>query len=79
MVLTEKLRQTLAIVLRCDLASLSENPQRKDFTEWDSLAQLRIIASLEDQFQIEFTDQQVVELSSCQEFVQAVSSLLEER
>lgn len=72
----EKIYLVVAEALNKDVSQLDHAASRQSEEAWDSLGQLRIIAGLEEAFAIEFSDEQVMGLTSLPELRQAVLQLL---
>jgi acyl carrier protein len=58
----EKLLEILSKVLLLDKDKIPDNLRRKDFEPWDSMAHLVIVSEVENEFEIFFEDEEVIEL-----------------
>lgn len=58
----EIVKQVVASVLEMAPSNLPENAGSETLEAWDSVAHMNIVMALEDEFKIQFTDQQMVEL-----------------
>jgi acyl carrier protein len=47
--------------------------ERSDFREWDSLAHVKLIIAIEEEFDVKFSIDQVATISSVDEFRQALA------
>lgn len=65
----------LSDVFQIDLDPSSEDILQHELEEWDSFNHLRLVAELEDVFQITLSDDEIPELTSLQQ----VKALLEQR
>jgi acyl carrier protein len=65
----------LSDVLQVDLDPALEDVMQQDLEEWDSFNHLRLVAELEDVFQITLSDEEIPELTSLQQ----VKALLRQR
>ena len=61
---TERIRMIVSDVLEIDPKRVQEGSQQADFTEWDSLAQLRLVTALEQEFGVRTTMREIAELTS---------------
>ena len=61
---TERIRMIVSDVLEIDPKRVQEGSQQADFTEWDSLAQLRLVTALEQEFGVRPTMREIAELTS---------------
>ena len=60
----EKIKHVLASVLGLDVSAINENSCSIDTIEnWDSLQQIRIVLALEQEFGIEFDDDEISKLT----------------
>lgn len=60
----DKLRQVIADVLQVPVESVVEDSSPATLPQWDSLAHLNLIISLEQEFHVKFTIGEIVELQN---------------
>jgi acyl carrier protein len=58
----DKLLEILSKVLLLDKDKIPDTLRRKDFEPWDSMAHLVIVSEVENEFEIFFEDEEVIEL-----------------
>lgn len=58
----EKLLEILSKVFLLDKDKITDELRRKDFEPWDSMNHLIIVSEIENEFEIFFEDEEVVEL-----------------
>jgi acyl carrier protein len=58
----DKLLEILSKVLLLDTDKITDDIRRKDFEPWDSMAHLVIVSEIENEFEIFFEDEEVIEL-----------------
>lgn len=58
------LKQVIADVLGMEPAAVADDLSMQTAEKWDSLKHMEIVASLEDEFEITFTADQIVEITS---------------
>ncbi|MFW9982257.1 MAG: acyl carrier protein [Candidatus Thorarchaeota archaeon] len=58
----EKLLDILSKVLLLDTDKIPDNLRRKDFEPWDSMNHLIIVSEIENEFEIFFEDEEVVDM-----------------
>lgn len=61
---TERVRMIVSDVLEIEPAQVREDTRQSDLAEWDSLAQLRLVAALEQEFGVRPTMREIAELNS---------------
>ena len=54
------------------VASISENSSGDDIVKWDSLKHMDLMMTLEEEFEIQFTDEEIVELSDVKSILEAI-------
>ncbi len=60
----EKIKEVMANVLGIDKQDISESTSPDTVEEWDSLKQMNLIVALEEEFDIEFDDDEIMTLIS---------------
>lgn len=60
----ERIRMIVSDVLEIDSERVQEGSQQADLAEWDSLAQLRLVTALEQEFGVRPTMREIAELTS---------------
>ncbi len=60
----QKLQEILSRVFNVSSAEITENASPDTIENWDSLRHMSLVLALEEEFNIEFTDDQVVEILS---------------
>jgi len=58
----DKLLDILSKVLLVEKEEITDDLRRKDFEPWDSMAHLVIVSEIENEFEIFFEDEEVIEL-----------------
>lgn len=73
----QRARALLAEVLKLDPATVGPDTSTDTVEQWDSLQQLTIVVSLEEEFGIHFDDEQTVSLVTFPLIVETVCEQLE--
>lgn len=60
----ERIQLIVTDVLDIDADKINANASQQDIAEWDSLAQLRIVTALEQEFGVKPTMKEIAELNS---------------
>jgi len=60
----KKLKEVLSKVFKVGLEMIDEDASPDTVENWDSLRHMNLVLALEEEFAIEFTDDQVVEILS---------------
>ena len=56
-----KLIEIMAPIFEVEESDISENASPENIEKWDSLAQMNLVLALEQEFDIQFTEDQIVE------------------
>ena len=71
-----KVKEIIARVLNVDLEVITDELCSGDIPEWDSVGNLAIISTLEQELEIEFPLEDLFDLTSVQSIVDEVNQLL---
>ena len=73
----KQLEQIFREVFDDESITLNDNTCSSDIDEWDSLAHIQLITSIEDCFHIKFTLKEAVSAENVGEFIQIIQRKLE--
>ena len=62
----KKLKELLAKIFSVDASTITDNTTPDTLEDWDSLRHMNLVVALEEEFDVELTDDQVVEILSYQ-------------
>ena len=65
----------LARALKTDPKTIDDNASQMDLTDWDSVRHMNVVIGLENEFGIEFGDDQLANLTSLPLLVEAIQKL----
>ena len=77
-ILKDKVKQVIADVLMLDLIDIEDGSSPDNIEKWDSLKQMDIILSIEEEFDIRLIDEDVVEMLNVELICNIVESYLED-
>jgi acyl carrier protein len=60
----QRLKEVLAGIFKVDICNISEDASPDTIASWDSLRHMNLVLALEEDFGVELTDDQVVEILS---------------
>jgi acyl carrier protein len=60
-------------ILNVDRGSLTPDSSRDSLEEWDSIKHMHVMLALEEQFNIEFSDDEIANLVSLSDLMQAMT------
>lgn len=58
----EKIKNVMSMVFSIDVENITENSSPDDIEEWDSLRHLNLAVALEEAFNIELSEEDIMEL-----------------
>ncbi len=68
----QKIKEIMANVFGISPDEIPENADSSDTKEWDSLKHMTLILALEEEFGIEFDEQQIVEMTSFKKLLDVI-------
>ena len=71
----QEIKQIIARVLNVDVSIVTDGLSSGDIPEWDSVGNLAIISTLEQELDVEFPLEDLFDLTSVKSFIDAVSKL----
>lgn len=74
-----RIREIMLLILKLGADELNEDTSLNDVERWDSLRHMSLISALEDEFDVEFSAQQIGKMNSLGRIIREVSSELESK
>ena len=71
-----RVKEIIARVLNVDLSKITDTLSSGDIPEWDSVGNLAIISTIEQELDVEFPLEDLSDLTSVESIVQEVTKLL---
>ena len=62
----QKLKEVLARVLNVEISAITDDASPDTIESWDSLRHMNLVLAIEEEFGVELTDEQVVDILSYQ-------------
>lgn len=62
----QRLKEVLAKILNVEVAAITEDASPDTIENWDSLRHMNLVLAIEEEFGVELTDEQVVDILSYQ-------------
>lgn len=72
----ERVREVMAAILGLEEDEIEDETSPNTVESWDSLKHMNLILALEEEFDVEFSDDQVVELTSYREIRETLAELV---
>lgn len=76
MEIKEKVFEIIANVLNVNASEITLESTVGDFPSWDSLGQLNILQSVQDEFEVEFEPEEMMDIEDVNDIIKAVESKL---
>lgn len=76
MEIKEKVFEIIANVLNVNVTEITLESTVGDFPSWDSLGQLNILQSVQDEFEVEFEPEEMMDIEDVNDIIKAVESKL---
>jgi len=70
-----RVKHVMSNTFGIDIEQISDDASPDSIAKWDSLKHMQLILSLEEEFCIEFSDKEVVEVVSYQKILEALRRL----
>lgn len=74
--MTVRIKQVMAATFGVDVRRIGDDASPRTLQNWDSLKQMQLVISLEEEFGIEFNDDQVLDLLSYKQICTAIKNLI---
>jgi acyl carrier protein len=75
--ISDRVKKIMGLVFGLPMERVDENLRPSDVETWDSVNHLNLVASLEEEFGVEFDEQQIPVLTGLHAIVDAIRSLVE--
>ena len=70
---SDRFFQVLSSILNVDRRSLTPQSSRDSLEEWDSMKHMYVVLALEEEFSVEFSDDEIANLVSVSDLMQAMT------
>ena len=74
----EKVYQILGQVMNVPIKEINEESSPDTIEDWDSLRHMNLVLALEEEFSVQFTDLQIIEMLNVKLIMLALKEVLEE-
>lgn len=73
----ERVLNIISDIMKWPLNKINGDSSPEDIDTWDSLNQINLVLALEEEFDIRFTDDQIVEMLSVRSIIEALGSAVQ--
>ena len=74
--INERIKNIISIVMDVPLNKIDENASSDNIINWDSLKHINLVISLEEEFELEFSEDQIPELNSYLNIKKTIQSIM---
>lgn len=60
--MNNKIKQIMSVILEVPIEDIEENSSPETIEKWDSLQHINLVSSLEEEFDIRFSDEEIMEM-----------------
>lgn len=71
-----RVKEVIASILMVDILEVKDESSPETIESWDSLKQMNVIIGLEEEFDIMFTDEQVIDMLNVKLIINIVKELI---
>ncbi len=71
----DKIKEILATILEIDQSDVNNDTNPDTVSTWDSLRHMKIVFSLEDEYDVQFSDDQIIQLTDVGKIIDCLKEL----
>lgn len=71
----DKIKEILATVLEIDIADVNDGTNPDTVSTWDSLNHMKIVFAIEDEYDVQFSDDQIIQLTNVGNIIGCIKEL----
>jgi acyl carrier protein len=71
-----RVKKIMSEVLDIEIDSINENTSPETVESWDSLKQMNLIVALEEEFDIEFDDEHIIEMMDYKSILENIKNII---
>jgi acyl carrier protein len=68
-----KVLEIVSNILQVDISSISLDTSMDNTTKWDSLKQMQIVIAIEEEFEVQISDDDLIEANSIHKLVSSIN------
>lgn len=72
--MNNRVREIMANIFEISVNDINDDASSQNITNWDSLNHMNLIVALEEEFDIRFDDDEIIELTSLKQLNERLSS-----
>ena len=72
----DKIKEILATVLEIDQSDVNNETNPDTVSSWDSLRHMKLVFSIEDEYDVQFSDDQIIQLTDVGKIINCLKELI---
>ncbi len=72
----DKIKEILATILEIDLSDVNNETNPNTVSNWDSLQHMKLVFAIEEEYGVEFTDDQIIQLTDVGKIINCIKELI---
>ncbi len=72
----DKIKEILATILEIDQSDINNNTNPDTVSSWDSLRHMKLVFSIEDEYDVQFSDDQIIQLTDVGKIINCIKELI---
>jgi acyl carrier protein len=71
----DRIKEILATILEIDKADINNDTNPDTVSSWDSLRHMKLVFSIEDEYDIQFSDDQIIRLTDVGKIIDCIKEI----
>ena len=72
----DKIKEILATILEIDQLDVNNDTNPDTVSSWDSLRHMKLVFSIEDEYDVQFSDDQIIQLTDVVKIINCIKELI---
>ena len=72
----DKIKEILAIILEIDESDVNNDTNPDTVSSWDSLRHMKLVFAIEDEYDVQFSDDQIIQLTDVGKIIKCIKELV---
>ena len=72
----DKIKEILATILEIDQSEVNNETNPDTVSNWDSLSHMKIVFAIEEEYGVEFSDDQIIQLTDVGKIISCIKELV---
>ena len=72
----DKIKEILATILEIDQSDVNNDTNPDTVSSWDSLRHMKLVFAIEDEYDVQFSDDQIIQLTDVGKIINCIKDLI---